>query len=374
MVFFSKKIVLTVFQFLIVAAAGAEVAEKEIQPDLLMDEVASEIEKNHSASVDEDSLPADEEHNIHRKEHPENPCDRSMDIYDYQKLWYDSTHTFINEKFCEPALWFDNFFATDRIFDEGVAGTYIRWRNDFTYDEEEYFEFKMRLTASVQLPAMENRLRLTFESEEDEDLRDIVPGTGDESPNSLGLQLDFFEKARSKFSASISLKPRIRFRYRYTYPFNETITLRLTQEVQREESIHSATTRFDYEKLFDESFLFRSTTEGEVSEDFSGVDWVQALVLYQRINRKTSLSYEASARGISKPLWQAIDYRLAVRFRKNFHRKWLFYEISPEMTWPITYDENRLLIEQDQRSKWQLFFRIEAHFGNAYKKRYQDYH
>ena len=189
----------------------------------------------------------------------------------------------------------------------------------------------------------------------------------------MNLQLDFIKKTHSKFSASISLKPRIRFRYRYTYPIYDTITLRLTQEVQREKSVHSAKTRFDFEKLFDDSFLIRATTEGEISEEFDGVDWLQAFILYQRINKKTSLSYEASVRGISKPLWQAIDYRLAVRFRKNFHRRWLFYEISPEMTWPITYDENRLLIEQDRRSKWLLFFRIEAHFGNAHKKRYQDY-
>jgi len=358
----------TLFAFLFWTAVVVDVAVAEInkQTDLMVD-------KNGSGLDEENDLPADENFEIHRTEHPENPCDRSLDRYYYPKLWYDSTHTFINEKFCEPALWFDNFFASDRIFDEGVAGTYIRWRNDFTYDEEEHFEFKMRLSASVQLPAMKNRLRLTFESDEEEDLRDIVPGYSDESTNSLGLQLDLLKKTRSKFSLSVSFKPRIRFRYRYTYLLDETIVLRLTQEVQRERSVHSAKTRFDFEKLFDETFLFRATTEGEVSEEYDGMDWVQTLVLFQRINNKSSLSYETSVRGISKPVWQAIDYRLAFRFRRNFHRKWLFFEISPEMTWPITYDENRLQIERDRRSKWQLFFRLEAHFGNTHKRRYQDY-
>lgn len=372
MVFSATKLTLFVFLLLIIATANAEVVDEKNHAELAVKEESSEAEKNRTAPVEDNKL-VTEEYNIYRKEHPENPCDRSMDTYDYQKLWYDSTQAYINAKFCEPALWFDNFFATDRVFDEGVAGTYIRWRNDFTYDEEEYFKFKMSLKASVVLPGMNNRLRLTFEGDEDEDLRDIAPGSGDEAQNSLNLQIDFIKKTHSKFSASISLKPRIRFRYRYTYPIYDTITLRLTQEVQREKSVHSAKTRFDFEKLLDDSFLIRATTEGEISEEFDGVDWLQAFTLYHRINKKTSLSYEASVRGISKPLWQAIDYRLAVRFRKNFHRRWLFYEISPEMTWPITYDENRLLIEQDRRSKWLLFFRIEAHFGNAHKKRYQDY-
>ena len=100
--------------------------------------------------------------------------------------------------FCEPALWFDNFFATDRLFYEGVAGTYVRWRNDFSYDEEDYFEYKIRLNISAVLPGLEGRFRLTFEGEEDEDLRDIAPGNGDETANNLGLQVDLTESARSK--------------------------------------------------------------------------------------------------------------------------------------------------------------------------------
>jgi len=315
----------------------------------------------------------DKEYEINRKEHPENPCDRGLDTHYYEKRWYDDTQAYVNSRFCEPALWFDNFFANDRIFEEGVAGTYIRWRNDFTYDEEEYFEFRTRLTASVSLPGMKKKLRLTFEGDEDEDLRDIAPGDSEEARNSLGLQFDFLENARSKFNVSISLSPRIRFRYRYTLPLTESITLRLTQEVQKEESFASARTRFDFEKLFYEHFLFRSSTEGKFSEEFDGADWLQAFIIFHRLDSRTSLSYETSAKGITEPVSEIIDYRVAFRFRKNFHRKWLFYEISPEMTWPITFDDKRSFVEQERRSKWRLFFRIEVHFGNVQNKSYTDY-
>jgi hypothetical protein len=181
------------------------------------------------------------------------------------------------------------------------------------------------------------------------------------------------ENARSKFNINISFTPRIRLRYRYTYPVFESVTLRFTQEVQREEAIHSARTRIDIEKLFKNQLFFRSSSEGKVSEEFDGVDWLQAFILYQRIDRKTSLSYESSASGITEPLALATNYRLGVRFRKNFHRKWLFYEIAPEVTWPVTFDEERQEITKDRRSKWLLFFRFEVHFGNAYKKRYEDH-
>ncbi len=358
-------VLLFVATTIVSAQSSGQLPEASVEPDL-------DAEETEAVSTES---PEDiEKYSIYRKDNPEDPCDRGHDTYDYEKSWYDHTQIYVNSSFCEPALWFDNFFANDRIFEEGVAGTYIRWRNEFTFDEEEPFEFKMRISASVELPGAERKLRLTFASDEDEDLRDIAPGSGEDTTNSLGLQLDMKETDRSKFSVSVSFSPKIRFRYRYTYPVLEDLILRFTQEVQRKEQVHSARSLLDVEHVFKERFLFRSSTEGKLSEEFDGVDWLQAFVLYQRINKRTSLSYETSVNGITEPKNLATNYRVGFRFRKNFHREWLFYEIAPEMTWPITLDEDRQTVEIDRRSKWLLFFRLEVHFGNAYKKRYQDYH
>ena len=343
--------------------------ENRQEPDVSSDEVVpgSETAVQDIEWADEE----DEKYNIYKKHNPEDPCDRGLDTYNYEKSWYDDTQIYVNSQFCEPALWFDNFFGNDRVFLEGSAGTYIRWRNEFSYDKEEYFKFNSDISFSIELPGLEDRLRLTFESDEDEQMRDIAPGNNQEATSSLGLQFDVAENSRSKFNISFSLSPRIRLRYRYTYPVYETVILRLTQELQREKAVHSSRTLFDFEKLFKNQLFFRSSSEGRLSEEFDGVDWLQAFVLYQRVNKKTSLSYELSANGITEPLTLATNYRAAVRFRKNFHRKWLFYEISPELTWPVTFDEDGQLT--DRRSKWLIFFRFEVHFGNAYKKRYKDY-
>ncbi len=333
--------------------------------------IAREVDTNYIEAFPEEST--EESYKIYRKVNLDNPCDRGLDAYNYEKKWYDNSQIFINSKFCEPALWFDNFFGDDRLFKEGVAGTYVRWRNEFTYDEEEYFEYKMRLNFSVELPALQGRARLTFEGDEEQDLRDIAPGNGDETTNKLGLQLDIKETTRSKFNVNISLSPMVRFRYRYTYPMGKIAIVRFTQELQREIDVISARSQIDYERTLKEDFLFRSSTEGKASEEFDGIDWLQAFVLYQRVNKKTSLSYETSVSGITQPWTKAANYRVGVRFRKNFHREWLFYEIAPEVTWPVTLDQQRSMIDIERRSKWLLFFRLEAHFGNASKKRYQSY-
>ena len=356
--------------FSVVAMASAQ-SEEQLPEKVTTSEINAEVEKDDRVSAED--AEAIIEYNIYRKDHPDNPCARDMDTYDYEKSWYDETQIYINSRFCEPALWFDNFFATDRIYNEGVAGTYIRWRNEFTHDKEEGFKYDMGINASVELPGFSDQLRLTFDNDEDQDIRDVAPGGGEDSANSLGLQLDLRENARSKFNVKVSFSPKILFRYRYTYPVYDSLTLRFTQEAQRKKQVHSARTLIDVEHAFKPQFLFRSSTEGKISEEYEGVDWLQAFVLYQRINKKTSLSYESSVNGISEPQTLATNYRLGIRFRKNFHRRWLFYEVAPEMTWPITLDEERIEVVKERRSKWLLFFRLEVHFGNAYKKRYQDY-
>lgn len=364
-----KQSVITV---LLAVVTMASAHSEEQLPETITDpEINAEAEKHDSLSAEdaEDII----EYNIYRKEHPDNPCARDLDTYDYEKSWYDESQIYINSRFCEPALWFDNFFANDRIFNEGVAGTYVRWRNEFIYDEEEGFNYDMGISASVELPGLQNKLRITFDNDEDQDIRDVTPGNDEQTNNDLGLQLDLRENARSKFNVKVSFSPKILFRYRYTYPFRDNLTLRFTQEVQRKKQVNSARSLIDVEKAFKPQYLFRSSTEGKISEEYEGVDWLQAFILYRRVNKKSSLSYESSVTGISEPQTLATNYRLGIRYRQNFHRRWLFYEISPEVTWPVTLDEERIEVVKERRSKWLLFFRLEVHFGNAYKKRYQDY-
>ncbi|MCK4706202.1 MAG: hypothetical protein KAT90_12025, partial [Gammaproteobacteria bacterium] len=50
-------------------------------------------------AVSSDNKEQVEEYNIYRKEHPDNPCARDMDTYDYEKSWYDDSQIYINSRF-----------------------------------------------------------------------------------------------------------------------------------------------------------------------------------------------------------------------------------------------------------------------------------
>ena len=251
---------------------------------------------------------------------PESACDRTRDLLEQESTWYDSTHAVMNTAFCEPAVWFDDFFASDRIFEE-VGGTYVRWRNDFVYQQETGFDFRTNLNFSVELPRISSKVKLIFEGDEDPALQDQLPGgTTDSTDNTLGLRFDVKDTDRSKFNVSFSATPRVRLRYRYTYPVRDDFLWRFTQELQNEEGVNGARSRLDLEKAFLPLKLFRSTTEIFGAEDFAGVEWAQAFSLFKRLTRRSSVAYEASAVGFTQPESRVLSYRLGVRYRRNIHR------------------------------------------------------
>ena len=337
--------------------------EKPPAPDTISDAELNELEGDPLAG---DSTPV-------LASEPLDPCDRTMDTYDYSESWYDSTHAVVNTVFCEPALWFDSFYGSDRVIAE-VGGSYVRWRNDFILTEGQGFKFKTNLNFSIELPKLSHRLKLTFEGDEDQALQDVLPSDEDEQDtNTLGLRLDVKETDRSYFNISVSAKPRIRARYRYTYPVTQTFLVRFTQEIQNEKGVNGARTRFDFEKTIPPNKLFRATTEGFASEEFSGVDWSQAFSLFKRLSQKGSISYEASIVGITKPENLVTNYRLGIRYRRNIHRDWLFFEFTPDVTWPIELSENRETIITDRHSVFSLLFRLEIHFANTSARKYSDY-
>lgn len=304
---------------------------------------------------------------------PEIACDRTQDLLEKEATWYDSTHAVMNTAFCEPAVWFDDFFASDRIFEE-VAGTYVRWRNDFIYNQEEGFRFDTNLNFSIELPRISSKLKLIFEGDQDQALQDILPDDqSDSASNTLGLRLDVKDTDRSKFNISVSAKPRIRLRYRYTYPVRDDFLIRFTQEVQNEKGVNGARSRLDFEKAFLPLRFFRATTDVFVAEDFPGADWAQAFSLFKRMSKKSSIAYEASVVGITRPENLVTSYRLGVRFRQSIHRDWLFLEVSPDITWPIDLSEDRETIIKDRRSVYSFLVRLEVHFGNAKSRKYSDF-
>ena len=289
--------------------------------------------------------------------------------------WLDLTHSYINQRLCEPAAWFDGFFGDPRTLEENPVGNFIRLRNAARWDETEGLKYRASVRANLILPRLSERVRLLVAR--DEDLEGEYPDTSafdnPENRTRLGLRYIASEQARSRFDVDGtvrldggSLNPRVRGRYRYVRALSDRSLGRFTQSAfwEREEGF-GLTTRLDWEWLPNRDRLVRWSARGTWSEESDGIDWRTGLVSFRQLDTRSALRAEVGAWGYTEPEFETEEYFVALRYRRQFLRHWLFWEIEPEHAWPKDFDTG------ERRSDWRLTFTIEIQFENERSRKHR---
>jgi hypothetical protein len=292
------------------------------------------------------------------------------DDKDRPASWLDRTHSYLSERLCEPAAWFDGFFGDPRAAEETPIGSFFRVRNSFRWDESENFGHDIRVSANISLPRVSDRVRLLISR--DESLEGEL-GQGDnrdddrDEQTRLGLRLLLSDFGRTQLDLDGTVKvgrgglnPRVRGRARHTWGLTETTQARFTQTAfwEREDGVGTSS-RADWEWLPSSRSLVRLTGRGTVSEGSDGVDWRGALVGFRQLNRRTAIRSEIGAFGHTRPTRYTEEYFVNFRFRRTFLRDWLFYELQPEYAWPR--DE----ATGERGSDFRFIVTLEIQFENA---------
>ncbi len=270
----------------------------------------------------------------------------------------DDVHIYLNESFCNPAIWFDSFFSNERIDEELRPGSSLRWQNDYIEDEFGVSQYTTKLRGSFKLPKASKKLRLVFEGDPEDSVSDIVHSNTEDTESNIGLLYEFTRSPRASLSSKLSLSPSLTIRYRYSLPVSDHFTSRFTQQLFYKDSAFGASATVDFIYSFSEDLILRQANNLGRTEDDEASKWFSRLTLFQRLNEKSALSYEASYDGTTKPETFATNARIAVRYRRQIYRKWLFFEVAPQVTWP------RELITDKGKKTWALFVRLEANFVN----------
>lgn len=289
--------------------------------------------------------------------------------------WLDFTHSYLSQRLCEPAAWFDGFFGDPRTLEENPVGSFIRLRNAARWDQDEGWQHRVSVRANLILPRLSERVRLLVAR--DEDLEGDYADTGafddPENRTRLGLRFLASERTRSRFDidgtvrvSSGSLNPRIRGRYRYIRGLTDRTLGRVTQSAfwEREDGF-GLTSRLDWEWLPDRDRLVRWSARGTWSEASDGIDWRTGLVSFRQLDTRSAIRAEVGAWGYTEPRFETEEYFAAVRYRRQFLRHWLYYEIQPEHAWPKDFDTG------ERRSDWRLTFTLEIQFENERSRRHR---
>ncbi len=281
--------------------------------------------------------------------------------------WLDRTHSYLSERLCEPAAWFDGFFGDPRADEETPVGTFIRMRNQLRWDQTRDLAYDLRVSANISLPGFSDRVRLLVTRDDAlEGELDDGRGGEDEEQTRLGLRLLITDDPRNSFDLDGTLKvsggglnPRTGLRYRHTRPITESSLARLTQTTFWElDDGFGTSLRADLDWLPNNLTLGRLTGRGLIAEKSDDLEWRTGMIFFRQLGQKTAVRSEIGMFGETRAERNIEEFFVNFRFRRSFLRDWLFYELQPEYAWPVDEDT------QQRRSDWRFIFTLEIQFEN----------
>ncbi len=278
----------------------------------------------------------------------------------------DGAHLTLSSSLEAAARRIDGFFATDQSFAE-ATDTYARLRMDTIIEDEGDIGFKADVKIKLDLPRTERRFKLLIESDPQG-----APGTEpQERPIQSIQEQDYFlsiestlrEGARWDVRPAIGIKlhtpvdPFARLRAIRYFDLGDWL-LRSSPEVFwfNSEGL-GALIDIDLDRALTPKVLFRSSTTPSwlKEEDFGRVD--QRFTLYRHIDDRHTLSYQIGLHAKDDPAWRVEDYFAATSYRIRVHKKWLFLEFIPSLSFPAS---------EDYDMEPRVTLRLEGVFGKGY--------
>ena len=302
-------------------------------------------------------------------QHAQPPTERAPSSGIFDSL--DTSRDYLSDKFVGYVSDIDRFFGDERHYQESntsVIQMDITRVSGYSGDDK----FVLSARAKLDLPSTEKRLHLLLETNPDQNINGAPPqdqnlpaANQTTTPQSYGAALRY-EKSIDEiwhFSTDTGLKfqgihidPFVRARGSFSAPFDEW-RFKATETAFWFHTIGAGeTTQIDLEHSISEPILFRASSYATWLNDTQNFDLRQDLSFYQSLNERTALLYQASAIGVSNPQLQVTDYVLLIDYRYRLHKKWVYFELSPQLHFPR---------EKDFQSSPAIIMRLEMLFDES---------
>ena len=264
----------------------------------------------------------------------------------------DTTHSSLERNLLEWVIWFDDFFGNVRTEDSRPPRFFLRWRNSLRWEEEGgALRFRTSARAHLRLPKVSERLQLVIAGESEAEPAPLLP----EDPGNPGFdrtlqdtrlvntELRYYLLERTRTFLFLGAGIRVKFpmeyfartRFYHTQHFGEAYLARFGETLfWKNEEGFGETTEIDLERKLARKTILRLANAGTVSEESNGLEWGSELALLHAFSPRSAITLGGGLSGRTRPSAVVENYRVFVRVRRNFLRRWLFFELEPEVTWP----------------------------------------
>jgi hypothetical protein len=270
----------------------------------------------------------------------------------------DETHDRLEQNILKQTIRLDSFFGNPKSGDELKSGYQLRLRNSVRVEQGGNLKFGVSLRANLTLSKISERLRLYVSGEnEPEPFAPSLP----EDPGNPGFDrpaqttkianteirygvyqtplTDIFMGAG--FRLVLPFEAFVRSRVQHTHHINDVTQVRAAETLFVNNIVGAGeTTEVTVERLLDPKDILRWASTATISHEIRGVDLGTELSLIRELSPKSAVTLTGGVYGNSSLDDTINNYRLFVRYRRNFLRSWLFYELTPEVSWPRQADGN----------------------------------
>jgi hypothetical protein len=281
----------------------------------------------------------------------------------------DRSRDFISDKIITYSKNLDRFFGDERYFQEHNKSV-VQLDLSETLGQAGIQNFGFAGKVKIDLPAVSKRLKFVLESNPEQKsanevskdqlvipVKEIVPANfaaslrfehqqedvwsfSSDAGVKIQAPLDPFTRARGSYTISIG---------QWRLKFAETIFWFNTLGL-------GATSQLDLERILNPYLLFRATSTTTCYKDPRLCDIRQDLSVFHTLSERAAWIYQASVVATNQPKLQETTYVALARFRYRLHKNWVYFELTPQMSFPR---------EDDFRRNAQLLMRLELLLGGT---------
>jgi len=268
----------------------------------------------------------------------------------------DRTHEALQRKLLAQVIRLDDFFGNAKTENRRQTEYEFRLRNSIRVETGGNFKYGPSIRAHLVLSKISERLRLSISGD-----NSPVPVTPSlpEDPGNPGFDrtagntrlvntelryalmqtpsVNWFMGA----GIQIVLPPEVfaRSRFQYTHHLSDISLVRFGETFfVRTPDGPGETTELDLERLLNPKTLLRWSSIGTASYGIRGFEWGSELSLIHELSPLSAITLMGGIYGNTSLDDVMGNYRLLTRYRRNFMRSWLFYELEPELFWPRRAD------------------------------------
>jgi hypothetical protein len=268
----------------------------------------------------------------------------------------DQTHDLLERGILQQVVRFDDFFGKANNRQELHTSYLLRWRNSLRLEPGGGFTFGTTLRANVDLSKISERLLLTVSGDEKSD--SFAPSLP-EDPGNPGFDRTSrparivntelrYQLIRSTDTdlflgsgVELILPPQVfaRARFQHYLRISDLSLIRFAETLFAKTPYGvGETTELSLERSLNPKTLLRLSNSGTVSEEIKALEWGSELSLLHEFSTRSAVTLTGGIYGNTGFDDWVNNYRVLLRYRRNFLRPWLFYELEPQVAWPRNTD------------------------------------